>query len=160
MFKIFKYIFCENGLVAYQNTKLEYESEAHNIQPFHKQNILNYLGSDCENKYQKIINIILKKLIEIEIPIKRGTFIELRSSCINVSPIGRSCTYQERIDFNDYDKIHKFRENLINSIKNDLLEYGLKCSIGGMISIDIIPIGWDKTYCLNFLGDYDKYSLK
>ena len=28
---------------------------------------------------------------------------------------------------------------------------GLKCSIGGQISFDVFPIGWDKTYCLRFL---------
>ena len=32
----------------------------------------------------------------------------------------------------------------------------LKCSIGGQISVDIFPEGWDKTYCLQFVDDkYD-----
>ena len=41
-------------------------------------------------------------------------------------------------------------------------EYGLKFSIGGQISFDVFPIGWDKTYCLRFLetdahgGPYDE----
>jgi phosphomannomutase len=28
-------------------------------------------------------------------------------------------------------------------------------SIGGQISFDVFPIGWDKTYCLQFLNDFD-----
>lgn len=29
-------------------------------------------------------------------------------------------------------------------------------SIGGQISFDVMPKGWDKTYCLRFLTDYDE----
>lgn len=34
----------------------------------------------------------------------------------------------------------------------------LTYSIGGQISFDVFPTGWDKTYCLNFLNeaDYDE----
>ena len=33
---------------------------------------------------------------------------------------------------------------------------GVKYSIGGQISFDVFPIGWDKTYCLRFLKEYDE----
>jgi phosphomannomutase len=33
----------------------------------------------------------------------------------------------------------------------------LKYSIGGQISFDVFPEGWDKTYCLKFIGD-DEYE--
>jgi phosphomannomutase len=34
----------------------------------------------------------------------------------------------------------------------------LTYSIGGQISFDVFPQGWDKTYCLNFIadGEYDE----
>eukprot|EP01034_Spumella_vulgaris_P032721 gene32721-40384_t len=34
----------------------------------------------------------------------------------------------------------------------------LKYSVGGQISFDVFPQGWDKTYCLNHLpeGEYDE----
>ena len=35
----------------------------------------------------------------------RGTFIEFRNGLINVCPVGRSCTQEERIQFNEYDKV-------------------------------------------------------
>jgi Eukaryotic phosphomannomutase len=36
----------------------------------------------------------------------RGTFIEFRSGMINVSPIGRNCSQEERDEFERYDKVH------------------------------------------------------
>lgn len=35
----------------------------------------------------------------------RGTFIEFRSGMINVSPIGRNCSQEERDEFEKYDKV-------------------------------------------------------
>ena len=37
----------------------------------------------------------------------RGTFIEFRSGMINVSPIGRNCSQEERDEFEKYDKVRK-----------------------------------------------------
>lgn len=35
----------------------------------------------------------------------RGTFIEFRSGMLNVSPIGRNCSQEERDEFERYDKV-------------------------------------------------------
>lgn len=35
----------------------------------------------------------------------RGTFVEFRSGLINISPIGRNCSKEERDDFEKYDKV-------------------------------------------------------
>lgn len=35
----------------------------------------------------------------------RGTFIEFRNGMLNVSPIGRSCTQEERKEFFELDKV-------------------------------------------------------
>ena len=32
----------------------------------------------------------------------------------------------------------------------------LSFSIGGQISVDVFPKGWDKTYCLQFLNSYER----
>ena len=108
-----------------------------------------------EQKYKYLINTCLKVISETDIPIKRGNFIELRNGMINISPIGRSCSQKEREDFYKWDKENHIREQMIEQIQNELpnLEYDLNFSIGGQISIDIFPKGWDKTYCLSFLQD-------
>lgn len=70
---------------------------------------------------------------------------------INVSPIGRNCSYDERLEFEQYDKEHGIRKSLVYALESEFPEYPLKYSIGGQISIDIFPIGWDKTYCLTHI---------
>lgn len=35
----------------------------------------------------------------------RGTFMEFRSGMLNVSPIGRNCSQEEREEFEKYDKV-------------------------------------------------------
>lgn len=35
----------------------------------------------------------------------RGTFIEFRNGMLNISPIGRNCTVEERIEFSEIDKV-------------------------------------------------------
>ena len=144
---LFTWMFAENGLMAYHKGEL-----------IHKKSILDELG---ENNYQKLINICLLVLAEMEeIPKKRGNFIELRNGMINISPIGRSCTQAERDEFYEWDKIHHCRDKIIERIqyhiRNQNLYVDLNFSIGGQISIDIFPVGWDKTYCLQFVENkYD-----
>ena len=94
---------------------------------------------------------------ELDIPIKRGTFVEFRNGMINVSPIGRNCSQEERDNFEKYDKEHKVRETMVDYLKSELSDLNLSYSIGGQISMDIFPKGWDKTYCLKFVEDkYDR----
>ncbi|KAI0214867.1 Phosphomannomutase [Lamellibrachia satsuma] len=112
------------------------------------QSIAEYMG---EEKLQEFINFTLKRLSEISLPCKRGTFIEFRSGLINVSPIGRSCSQAERDQFFTYDKEHGIREGLLKEFKEKFSDMGLYFSIGGQISIDVFPEGWDKRYCLQYL---------
>jgi phosphomannomutase len=41
---------------------------------------------------QKLINFCLHYMADLDIPIKRGTFVEFRNGMLNVSPIGRNCS--------------------------------------------------------------------
>jgi len=72
---------------------------------------------------------------------------------INISPIGRNCTQQEREEYYEYDQKHQIRAKMIEEFQNKMphLAKKLKCSIGGQISYDVFPHGWDKTYCLRFV---------
>lgn len=47
---------------------------------------------------------------------------------------------------------------MIAALREKFPDLGLTYSIGGQISFDVFPIGWDKTYCLNFIGaeEYDE----
>lgn len=138
---IFDYVFTENGLVAYEGNKL-----------IHTMEIKKYLGED---NIKKLINFLLKYIADLDIPIKRGTFIQFRTGTINVSPIGRDCSNQERKEFYEYDLENNIRKNLVKTLQENFSELELNYTIGGMISIDIFPKGWDKTYCLQHVKDFD-----
>jgi len=143
--RLFDYIFSENGLIAFRGEEC-----------IHKKNMILYMGED---NYQKLINYCMNYISKIKLPKKRGSFFELRTGMLNVSPIGRSCTYEERLEFYELDKKNNIRKNFIAAMEKDLKSLNLKFSAGGQISIDIFPIGWDKTYCLQHLkkDEFNKF---
>lgn len=137
---MFDYVFSENGLVAYKGQDLIAEAS-----------FQQYLG---EEKLKKLINFILHYVADLDIPVKRGTFIEFRKGMLNVSPIGRNCSQKERCEFEEFDKTAKVRENMVAALQKEFPDYGLKYSIGGQISFDLFPVGWDKTYALRFVESF------
>lgn len=135
---MFDYGFSENGLCAFKNRK-----------SIGSQTFKDFLGED---KLKTLVNDLLSYLADIkDIPVKRGTFIEFRTGMINCSPIGRNCSRAERNDFEAFDKKHKIREKMVAHFSKKYQALGLQFSIGGQISFDIFPKGWDKTYCLQYL---------
>jgi len=134
------YVFSENGLMAFQQSKL-----------IATQSLKNHLG---EEKLKKLINFCLKYIANLDIPIKRGTFIEFRAGMLNVSPIGRNCSQEERDEYERYDIANKIRVKFVETLEKEFAEFNLKFSIGGQISFDVFPKGWDKTYCLRFLEGF------
>jgi len=42
---------------------------------------------------------------------------------------------------------------MIEALKEEFPDYGLKFSIGGQISFDVFPHGWDKTFALGLVVD-------
>ena len=139
---IFDFGFPENGVSFYKGREL-----------VGQKSILEFLG---EGIYREFVDYCLKYLSELQIPVKRGTFVELRRSMINISPIGRNCTQEEREAFFAFDKEHFIRKKMVEDLKNRFGRYGIHFSIGGQISIDCFPTGWDKTYCLQHLEDFEK----
>lgn len=77
---------------------------------------------------------------------------------INVSPIGRNASNAERLAFNDYDKTHNIRSTMVSALQSQFPDLGLTFSIGGQISFDVFPTGWDKTYCLRHIEHEAKIS--
>ncbi|CAN8099622.1 unnamed protein product [Discula destructiva] len=139
---LFDFCFAENGLTAYKNG----EALASN-------SFIKWIG---EEQYKELVTFILHYIADLDIPIKRGTFIEFRNGMINVSPIGRNASTQERNDYEAYDKQHKVRETFVAKLRERFGHLGLTFSIGGQISFDVFPAGWDKTYCLQHLENEAK----
>ncbi|RPA87146.1 phosphomannomutase [Ascobolus immersus RN42] len=142
---LFDYAFAENGLTAYeQGKKLDSNS------------FISWLGED---NYKKLVKFILNYISNLDLPIMRGTFVEYRNGMINVSPIGRNASIAERKQFDAYDAQHNIRRTMIAALKehfsttepSDSPLNKLTFSVGGEISFDVFPTGWDKTYCLRFV---------
>ncbi|GAB5360719.1 hypothetical protein AAMO2058_000651500 [Amorphochlora amoebiformis] len=133
----YDYFFTQNGLVSFKHGK-----------PLAETSIVKFLG---EEKLQRLINFILGYLSKISLPCKRGTFIEFRKGMLNVSPIGRNCSRPERNAFEEYDKKTGVRKTMVEALQKEFADFKLTYSIGGQISFDVFPEGWDKTYCLPFL---------
>lgn len=85
---------------------------------------------------------------ETDVVDNSGTFVEFRNGMINVSPIGRNATNDERKAFEAYDREHQVRTKFVAVLQERFRDYGLTFSIGGMISFDVFPSGWDKTFAL------------
>jgi len=131
---LFDFCFAENGLTAYRLGK-----------PMASSSFIEWLGED---KYQTLVNFCLRYIADVKLPRKRGTFVEFRNGMVNISPVGRNANVEERNEFEEFDKEHNIRKTLVEMLRKEFPDYGLTYSIGGQISFDVFPTGWDKTYCL------------
>jgi phosphomannomutase len=108
---LFDFCFAENGLTAY---KLGV--------PIASQSFINWIG---EAKYKELVRFILHYIADLDIPIKRGTFIEFRNGMINVSPIGRNASIQERNEYQKDDLEHKIRETFVAALREKFSDLAL-----------------------------------
>lgn len=131
----FDYIFPENGIVHIENG-VEVQ----------KSSFSEKLGEETLTRF---INFVLHYIADLDLPFKRGTFIEYRNGMMNISPNGRQCSKDERRIFHEYDNVHRVRKTMIDDLKKEFHEVDLTYAIGGMISFDVYPNGWDKSYCLS-----------
>jgi phosphomannomutase len=136
----FDYVFAENGLEAYHGKSI------------HVGNIKLHLG---EENMKMFTNFVLRYIADLDIPQKRGTFIELRAGMYNISPIGRNCSQSEREEFEKYDQVYHVREGMIQALQKEFGHLNLTFSVGGQISFDVFPHGWDKTYCLGLIPQFE-----
>lgn len=110
--ELFDFCFPENGLEAYRMGK-----------QLDSQTFIQWIG---EEKYKKLVNWILHYIADLDIPKKRGTFIEFRHGMINVSPVGRNATSkEERDEYEKYDLEHKIRHTMVDALKKQFPDMGL-----------------------------------
>lgn len=108
---LFDFCFAENGLTAFKSGE-----------PLASHSFIKWIG---EEKYKELVKFMLHYIADLDIPVKRGTFIEFRNGMVNVSPVGRNASVQERHDFEAYDKQSKVRETFIAALKEKFPDLGL-----------------------------------
>ncbi|XP_023945851.2 phosphomannomutase [Bicyclus anynana] len=135
----FDYVFCENGVMQYRQGELK-----------STQSILQHAG---EETIQRIINFALGYMSKLQLPAKRGNFVEFRSSMINLCPVGRSCNQAERDEFSQFDMENNVRAKFVEALNEEFAGCNFTFALGGQISVDVFPTGWDKTYCLRHVTE-------
>ncbi len=100
-----------------------------------------------------------QNLIDIsKYPVKAGNHIETRVGLLNISVVGRDCTQEQRLEYNEWDNEHHEREFICKSITTMFPE--LEATAGGQISVDIHEYGKNKSQIrkklqgtIHFFGD-------
>ena len=103
----------------------------------------------AENQFRLQHSLYSKK-----IPLT-GNFIDCRGSMINWCPIGRNASKDERSTWEELDGKHNIRTVLLDSYFRDPIYEDVEVKLGGSTSFDIFPTGWDKTYVMRHLKDYE-----
>ena len=84
---------------------------------------------------------------------RTGNHIETRPGMINFSVVGRDATRKQREAYNEWDKHRGERKDIVEYVTT---KYPfLEASIGGSISVDIYPIGNDKSQAIKYLNFED-----
>lgn len=147
-----------NGTKLYSLDKKHRKKKLHDVSMSEKMGAANYNAL-----VRKMMQLTLEVHEKHDIPCT-GTFISYRGSMLNWAIPGRDCTLEQREDYHKIDSRLKIRESLVSEIKSYIEKHiscGIETAIGGEISIDIFPAGWDKTYALthhptamySFVGD-------
>lgn len=141
--KEFRYVFTVNGTVAHADGKL--------IQNLR---IVDVIPNDI---LKRLVQFCLMYIAQVDIPVKRGTFVEFRTGLINICPVGRNCSQQEREDFALLDKERGIRKELVRELRARFsnIETPIKFTTGGQISIDAFPLHWNKSLALEHMKEYD-----
>jgi phosphomannomutase len=136
--------FHENGCVYYRGDELMIRDV-----------LEDFIAPDTLNDF---IRFLLRDIADVcGSPWLTGTFIERRSCMLNVSPIGRSCTQHQREDFFEWDQRTKCRQQFVERIKSAYPDLPFDIAVGGQISVDIFPCGFNKTRCIQHL-DLSQYK--
>jgi len=139
----YDYVFEENGVVVHKDS-----------QHLHTKTIIEHLGED---KLKAFTNFCLHYIADLDLPIKRGTFYELQNGSIHICPVGRSASKKDREVFEDYDKKHKIRAQFVTALEEKFGNFNMTYYMPDNISIEVIPQGWDTSYCLQHL-ELEKYG--
>lgn len=76
-------------------------------------------------------------------PVRTGTHLEMRTGTLNVSIVGREADHGQQQAYFNWDNEHGERERLIAQLIAEFPEY--EANVGGQISVDITPRGWNKS---------------
>lgn len=121
----------------------------------YKNNMRKHIGDERFKQILQLLFMEQSNLIDGDFPFT-GDHVSYRESMINYCPVGRNANDQERDAFSKWDRKTNYRHQFIKMV-NDIYSFKeLIFKIGGNTSIDIYPLGWDKSFCLSNFMNYDE----
>lgn len=101
-----------------------------------------------------LIDLLNKLLETTEYTVKTSNHIEERTGLLNFSVVGRDCTQEQRDAYYEWDTLSGERLRFAQDIMSVFPK--VEASVGGQISIDIHPVGANKSqakdWILNNIG--------
>ena len=141
------------------NGTKHYTPPEHSDDNFTLKSEVNMQSEIGEHAFRELMRLILKQQVthDSNLPSLSGHFVDYRGSMINWCPIGRNATQKQREEFVRWDASYNFRsvELMRLSSFKFIQKNNLQIKLGGDTSFDIYPKGWDKTYCLRHLKNYE-----
>ena len=139
------------------NGTKHYKFKSGGFKLIHDVNMIEKIGQE---NYNYIMQTLLASQLTLAVQHKipyTGTFFQYRGSMLNWCPIGRQAGDVERAAWCEVDSKHLIREHYMKQINDTIKknEINLTVALGGSTSFDIYPTGWDKTYVLNHLSEFN-----
>ena len=91
-------------------------------------------------------------MIQSEYPDRRGDHLEYRPGMLNFSTVGRKASLRDRDKYSVWDSESGERQRIADNIRVNHPD--LHVAIGGQISIDIYPSGWDKSQSVDYIKEH------
>ncbi len=112
-----------------------------------------------KNEWKASVSL-LSKLLEWHskspYPTKHKKYIESRVGMLNFSVAGRESCPEERQRYFNWDKLHSERKTIAADISRHFPNLDVR--LGGMISLDIQPKGFNKSQAVKWVRDSNKYD--
>ncbi len=128
-------------------------------------NMCSHLGEEKFSELIKscvyVLNAALEDMTDEQWKLS-GHFVEYRGPMINLCFPGRQATKPARKKFQQIDTAQGVRSKALLRLQGKLQFediQGLECKLGGNTSIDIFPMGWDKTLALEHLKEFNVWFV-
>lgn len=133
-----------NGTQCYHMTSEEY-----------KLDMRKHVGDPAFKGLMTVLFNEMALLEQAEFPFT-GDHVSYRGSTLNFCPVGRNAGDLERTLFKEWDTKTQYRHTLAEKLSGSPLASIFKFKMGGHTSIDIYPIGWDKSYAFGHFENFDR----
>jgi len=107
-----------------------------------------------ENQFipdEKLVGQLERLINTSKYPLRTGNHIEYRPGMINFSIVGRNATTEQREHYYKWDEKSQERKRMAVLLMTFVP--GVDIKIGGQISIDIYPQGYDKSQAVRYLKE-------